>query len=246
MAADCTDVNLVLDPEDDQVARSEQRLSMLGIAAAWVCASMSRQADPDANDERLARLCNGSPVLQPVPVLLPPAGAPGALGRARCITERADRRVVRICPSGHDYPLASWVLSPLPELLARADFALLLDFEPTPIRWQEAVPFAREYPSLPIVILAVNPHANRTLPAALDAAPNLLAQLAGSGAPHELGRLVRTFGTSRFVFGSGGSDDGARDLLRALDLQLSSEEGRAIKEHNARELADGSYAGRHL
>lgn len=223
MASVAIEVNLVL----DAVAVDEVVLSERGLGGAWVTANASRTDDPVAHDARLGRVLSGSETLRAVPVLLPPTGANGAYARAREIIHSAPFHVVRLCPTGHRYPLADWVLSPIPELCERQSFTLLLDFAPAHVAWLEVVAFARVFPSVPIVLLGVGDE--RAAPAALDAAPNLILHLDGTVSAG----LVATYGGSRFVAASAAEDLPDRD--RELILQ-----------RNAEALADGSYAGQWL
>jgi hypothetical protein len=217
------DVNLVV----DEAVVDTAVLGKRGLAGAWVTASASRTDDPEPHDARLADALKGSESLRPVPVLVPPTGAAGAYARAREIVDAAQLHVVRLCPSGHRYPLADWVLSPIPELCARENFALLLDFAPAGVPWLELVAFARAFPSVPMVALGVADE--RAAPAALDAAPNLILHVEQSISRE----LVETCGGSRFVAAAGGADlpEGDREL---------------ILHGNAETLADGSYAERWL
>jgi hypothetical protein len=219
MAPVAIDVNLVL----DTVAVDDVVLSERGLGGAWVTANASRTDDPAAPDARLGRDLSGSETLRPVPVLVPPTGTTGAYARAHEIVDSAPLHVVRLCPTGHRYPLADWVLSPIPELCERQSFTLLLDFAPADVPWLEAVAFARAFPSVPMVVLGVGDE--RAAPAALDAAPNLILHLDGTISAE----LVATYGGSRFVAASGTADLPGRD--RELILQ-----------RNAEALADGSYA----
>jgi predicted TIM-barrel fold metal-dependent hydrolase len=219
MASVAIDINLVL----DAAAVDGAVLSERDLAAAWVTASASRTEDPAAYDDRLARILNQSESLRPVPVLLPPTGTTGAYARARAIVHRSPLHVVRLCPTGHRYPLADWVLSPIPELCERMSFTLLLDFAPADPPWLEVVSFARAFPSVPTVLLGVG--AERAAPAALDAAPNLILQLEGSFSPE----LVAIYGGSRFV-------------AAAVSADLPERDRELILHGNADALADGSYA----
>lgn len=223
MAPVAIEVNLVMDAADVDAATLSER----GLAGAWVTASPSRTDDPVAHDARLVRVLNRSELLRPVPVLVPPTGATGAYARAREIVGAAQLHVVRLCPTGHRYPLADWVLSPIPELCERESFALLLDFAPADPLWLDVVAFARAFPSVPIVVLGVGD--DRTAPAALDAAPNLILHIERTVSPE----LVETYGASRFVAAAVAADLPERD--RELILHV-----------NAEALADGSYAEKWL
>lgn len=243
MARNAIDVNLVADAASDDVAlKSEARLDARGITAAWLIAAAARSEDPEEHDQRLARACEGSSSLYPVPVLVPPTAVPGAYDRARRLAATARCRVVRLCPGGHRYPLADWVLTPLPELCQRERLALMLDFEPDPVRWDETVAFARSYPSLPMVLLDAEIGADRALPAALDAAPNLLLHVGRLCSLEDLIRLTDAYGPSRFAWGSGHPEaDAARESIAAAE-RLGGEVRAAILHGNAQALQDGSYA----
>ena len=86
-------------------------------------------------------------------MLVPPTAVAGGFERARRLTASACRRVIRLCPGGHRYPLVDWVLSPVPELCEREGVAVVLDFAPEAVKWAEAVAFARHYSPVPMVIL---------------------------------------------------------------------------------------------
>jgi hypothetical protein len=241
MANKALDVNFVVDEVGVGIGRTEQRLAERAIDSAWVTAAAARTDDPDEHDRRLAQACEGSATLRPVPVLVPPTGQPGALDQAQQLIVSGSR-VVRLCPGRHRYPLADWVLSPLPELCEREGAALVLDFAPEPIDWARIVAFARTYPSLSMVVLETD-LTDRTVPAALDAAPNVVLHLGRLGTLERLIRLTTVFGRHRVVWGSSESanaDEARRAVSETDDL---AEEGRAAILHgNAEALQDGSYA----
>jgi hypothetical protein len=236
------DVNFIVDGDDDNVAtRTVNKLAELSLASAWLTASLARTGDPVDHDTRLTHACMDIPELDPIPVLVPPVASGDAFGRARKISTTATCRVARVCPSGHGYPLADWVLSPIPELCVREGLALQIDFDPEPIRWQESVAFARTFPRLPLILLGTAIGEDRALPAALDAAPNLVIHVSETNAATELIELVQIFGTSRFVWGSAFSSihpspNGAA-AYGLLDGAYES-----ILYRNAQALADGTYA----
>ena len=236
-------MNLVIDGDRDGVARSEERLVERGVVSAWVTAADARTGEPDEHDERLARACAGSATHHVVPVLVPPTGAPGAFERARRLTESALCRVFRLCPRSHGYPLADWVLSPLPELCERQRAALVLDFAPERVEWPDTVAFARRSPGVPMVVLEADVSTDRAAPAALDTAPNLLLHVGRADAVERLVGLVAIFGGHRFVWGSSESADA--DAVRQViaDAEGMAQEDRtAILSGNAEALQDGTYA----
>jgi predicted TIM-barrel fold metal-dependent hydrolase len=241
MAGDAVDVNLVVDAAAVDAARLEGD----AIGAAWVTAARSRTEDPGEHDEQLARACEPWPSFHPLPVLVPPTGVAGAYERARRLAATARCRVVRLCPGGHGYPLADWVLSPLPELCQREGVSLVLDFAPVPVGWAETVAFARAYPSLPMVVLEAEVDVDRALPAALDAAPNLVLHVGRLRSPERLVHLAGVYGTSRFVWGSGPRGAAARETIAAAE-GLGEDDRAAILRGNAQALQDGSYAERFL
>ena len=243
MAFNVIDVNMIVEAGNDDVALlSEASLAEQDIAVGWLTAVAARREDPEEHDRRLARACEGSSSLYPVPVLIPPTGVPGAYERARQIAATARCRVVRLCPGGHKYPLVEWVLTPLPELCAREGLALVLDFEPDSVRWEETVAFARGYPSLPMVVLDAMIGEDRALAAALDSAPNLVVHLGRLRSLEDLVRLADVFGSSRFVWGSS-SRPGATAPKSIVEGEQLGEDGRAaILGGNAQALMDGTYA----
>lgn len=237
-------MNLVVEVErDDAVELAERSLAELHLKAGWVTAAEARDDEPEAYDERLARLCSESPSLLPVPALLPPAGLPGAYDRARRIAAAARWRVVRLCPTAHRYALVDWVLSPLPELCEREGLAVVLDFAPDPVPWRDVVELARVYPTLPLVVLGVELGADRSVAAVLDTAPNVICAVADLRSARHLARLCELFGASRFVCGSDGRGDRARvfDAI-AGSADLADDTRGAVLEANAEALAHGRYA----
>jgi hypothetical protein len=224
------DVNVVLAAADaaalEQLAATRDDLDLLG---CWVSPARSCSEDPESHDDDLAAACADGPAeILPVPVLVPSTGSPRAHERASRLIR--NHRVVRLCPSGHRYPLLDWVVSPIPELCDRNGTSLLLDFSGGLVPWSEVVPFARRFPSLPMVVFGDELALDRAAPAALDHALNLLLTVAGESASP----LVATFGASRFLWAAGGG-------VRAPDGLP-----RDVTDGNARTLADGTYAGRHL
>lgn len=229
-------MNLVVEVDRHDVSRTEPALDG---RAAWVTAAAARVDEPDRHDETLDGLCRHSPSLVPVPVLLPPTGVPGALDRAQRIAG-GRYRLVRLCPTTHRYLLADWVLSPLPELLEREGAAVLIDFAPEPVSWHETVALARAFPSLPLVVLGVEVGADRSVPSALDAAPNIVCAIAALATVEDLARLCELFGASRFVCEAG---ERAKPMAAIAESELLPAEAReAALWANADALARGAYA----
>jgi len=236
------DVNLVVDVSPaDPAERAELTLAALDLDGAWVTAREALTGEPDAYDKRLVEALENSDRLAPLPVLVPPTGAPGVYDRARRIAETASLRVVRLCPGSHGYPLAEWVVSPLPELCERAGMAVVLDFAPEPVPWPALVDFARTFPTLALVVVGTAVDEDRTLPAALDATPNLLFAVGRSTSEEALGQLCATFGQHRFVFGSDGDGDPSA-VPAAIASALDEQARDAVLHENAAALAAGTYA----
>jgi len=211
-------------------------------SGGWAPAAESRSHEPDAHDARLAGACETLPGLDPVAVLVPPTGAPTAAERACRVAATARPRVVRLCPGGHRYPLAGWVLSPLPELCDRHGVALMLDFDARDVPWEQVVAFARSYPSVPMVVLDVAVGDDHALAAALDAAPNLVAHVGALRAVADLAYLVEVFGAPRFVWGSDSTGAGTTRTAVAQEGDLFHDARQAILHGNARALGEGRYA----
>jgi hypothetical protein len=243
MATRLVNVNAVV--EAREVGRLEEldEAARANDAAVWVTERTARLGAPDAHDALLESLCDVFEALHPVPVLVPPTGAPRGLSRVVDAAERGGR-VVRICPATHSYPVAGWVLSPIPEACERYDLALLIDFDLQQPMWQEVVEFARAFPRVPMVLLAEALDRDPVAGAALDATANLLLQLTPdcTSASH----LLSIFGPGRFVCGTGHRpvpDPG--NVWASLD-DLRDEDRHAVLAGNAQLLADGAYAGTFL
>jgi hypothetical protein len=231
MAAAVVDVNTVVEAalherleELDEAARSRD-------ATFWVTAHASRLGTPA--DEVVRSACHGLSSLEPISVVLPPTGTPGALNSLLEIAEAQTARVARLCPATHGYPLLDWVLSPIPELCERHELALLIDYDSQRPPWGEVVAFARRFPTVPIVVLAEALDRELAVPAALDATANLVLQLTPEC--ERAASLISTFGSSRFVSGGGGN------ALPALD-GLGDDDRAAVMAGTAQLLAGGTYA----
>ena len=166
----------------------------------------------------------------------------------RSIRERLARwadagapRIARIHPGirGHGYPLADWLLPPLPEVLDRDGWALGVDpGAARPYPWEPLVLLARRYPALPIVAYGA-PLDDRATAPALDATRNL--QLAEHGGRDDraiavLTGLVRRSGSHRVMAGSGG-----RSVTLPLPVALSADEHAAIAAGTADSLGSGRW-----
>jgi hypothetical protein len=237
----CIDADMRVDVSTgDSIERAANRIDGLGLAAAWVLSesvlgdSRSVQAETEAGD---ARLCV-------IPVLGPPAAHPGIVARARLQATSGSVRVVGLRPARDRYPLADWVLSPLPEICEREQLALILDYVGTPMPWLEIVPFARRYPGLPMLLLGTAVGGDQAAPAALDAAANLVLGVGRLRAARDLARLVDVFGSQRFAYasGTGTIEQGITRLHEIRATELDDEAERGILGGTATALAEGRYA----
>jgi predicted TIM-barrel fold metal-dependent hydrolase len=130
-------------------------------------------------------------------------------------------RVVRLHPGLHGgYPLASWLLAPLPELCDTADVAIVLDYTASlSVPWVEIVELARRNPSLCLVCVGGGRNGELgVLRAFLDAVANVVVELSALDDPAWLTRAVSEVGAHRFVFGSGGDQSRAVALLESASL----------------------------
>jgi hypothetical protein len=110
-------------------------------------------------------------------------------------------RMVRVCPgpNGDRYPLLDWVLSPLPETCDRENLGLAIDYRGAAIPWGDVVGLSRAYPALPIVLIGASIGIDGVIPAALDAAPNLILELRSEPTDERVATLVARFGAHRFT-----------------------------------------------
>lgn len=217
------------------------------LASVWLTADLARRADPDEHDEQLAAACRRVRTFEHVPVVVPPGAASGAHSRVMQIAQSSSCRVMRLCPSSHCYPLQEWVVSPIPEICERYRCALMLDFDPLPVSWSDVVLLARRFAATPMVVVGSEVDTDRALPAALDAAANLVVQITGTEAPAALARLVGTFGAARFVWGSRAQARATRAAIGALGRAPIDDDARAdVLYGNAQALAAGGYAKKHL
>jgi hypothetical protein len=152
-------------------------------------------------------------------------------------------RVVRLCPGydGHRFPLARWLLAPLPELCDAANVAVLLDYGPKqPLPWDEVVELARRHHSLSLVVLGRGTGERGVVRSCLDAVPNVIFEISALGDPGWLSQAVAEVGAHRFVFGSGGDPCGVLKYLEAA--ALSPEDMRMVVSGVAGSLDSGSWA----
>lgn len=151
-------------------------------------------------------------VVLEAPVLGPPTAVVGAYESARRVVQESGCRAIRFCPGRDGYPLADWVLSPLPELCEREELAIVIDFDPASIAWSDVMTFARAFPTVPMVVLGVSVAGDRAVLAALDAAANLVLHVEEVGYARELARLIEIFGEHRFI--TSGACETAATLAR--------------------------------
>jgi hypothetical protein len=125
----------------------------------------------------------------------------GSLQHALDAVAGAAGRMVRLRPgpNGDGFPLVDWVLSPLPETCERENLGLVIDYQGAAIPWDDVVRFSRAYPALPMVLIGASIGNDGVIPAALDAAPNLILELASAPVDEKVAALVARFGAHRFA-----------------------------------------------
>ena len=98
-----------------------------------------------------------------------------------------------------------------------------------------------------MVVLGVDLEADRSVPAALDTAPNVVCAIARPLSLGRLGYLSDVFGASRFVCASDGRGDGGSVFADVSDdAELAGDARDAVLYGNAEALARGTYAATHL
>jgi hypothetical protein len=227
------DVNVIAEAVDaSDVQRLATAAERAGVLRLWVTARASRGGDPEVHDNALASAAAESSVIDALPVLVPPTGLRREYARSLELIADSPYRVVRFCPLAHGYPLLDWILEPLPELCARYGVAMLLDFEGGSVPWGPVSDFAREFPSVPVVVVGADVVRDRSVPAVLDRTSNVVVTLASEGATD----LIEAFGAHRFVWSAGSSEP----LAPPPDLP------EPVAGENAAALAAGRYARAHL
>lgn len=207
-------------------------------ARGWLAADVGAPARQEDADARLTVACGASDGrLSAVPTLLPPSVAPSAAARAAAAVA-SDAPAVRIRPQAHAYPLAAWVLRPLPERCDRAGRALLVELEQAPLPWDEVVRLARAYPSLPLVLVGPRVGEDLALPAALEATTTVLVALGHAAGVDAVAAAVARFGAHRFVL--------AQPTALAALAQLDEAARDEVACGNAEALAQGTWGGRFL
>lgn len=214
----------------------------------WAVSNSSRRLDTTDMFESFLQECrHAGPTVLAQLVALPPSSRPDMIKRLCSAQQAGACPVVRLCPgaAGHGYPLADWVLSPLPETTARLSMALAIDYgeEPTAWAWDDVYRFARAYPGLAIVLLGVALDADRTCPALLDAAPNVLVDTSRASDGVTVRTILRRFGRHRVVFGTG-LRGGVP--LKSLEAILETPELEAVANSNARSLQAGTWSEEYL
>jgi hypothetical protein len=239
------DVSLTLDRND--LAALADRMREPWLDGAWVSV---RSADPQTIDALVLEACLelGNGVRAQV-TALPPVTGSDAIDRVVDAIAGGACRAVRVAPGarGHRYPLADWVLTPLPEVCDREGLALAVDWGGSEhIAWQEVVSFARAYPGLPLVLVGADLELDRAIPAALECAPNLVIELSALATVAPLAQLAARVGQHRFVYGSGGrADSGLLGAIREGD-GLDDSTRTAVLAANADALGSGRWAAEFL
>ena len=168
--------------------------------------------------------------------LFPPEGGP--LPGAGDLPENV--RAVRLFPRTHGYPLAGWILRTLIEWMIGRGLPLFAWH--TELQWTELYSFAREYPSLSMIVESqprkIIYHA-RPLLALLKACPNVSLEISNATGPL-IGMALEQLGPDRLVYGSFlPANDPLVPLGILLDSGLSPADCRRVAGDNLRRLVEG-------
>lgn len=146
--------------------------------------------------------------------------------------------VVAITPGGMGFPLVPWAVSPIPELCAREEIALMIAVGAADVfPWADLVAFARTYPRLAVIATGA-PLAGPTAAKAMDATANLILDTSGPGAGAHAAGLALRAGTYRVAFGSGRSRTNAADAVAGL----GEVDAAAVLAGTATHLAAGTWS----
>jgi hypothetical protein len=109
---------------------------------------------------------------------------------------------LRPTADGQLYPLADWVIAPLPALCERESYALAVDYGDAAPALGEVAEFARLAPEVPLLVHGDSFDGNPGIWRLLDRCPNILLQVTAGASAEVLGEAVADFGAHRFVYGS--------------------------------------------
>jgi predicted TIM-barrel fold metal-dependent hydrolase len=213
----------------------------------WVVNDASRRDLPQRGDAELLDACHAHhPRLRAQIVALPPTTGDDHPSRAIEAAAAGSCRMIRLCPGpgGHRYPLADWVLAPLPETCEREGLAIAIDYLDHSVDppWEDVVRFARSYPGVPVVLIGPGIGVDRAAAAALDAAANLIFETSRGKGGKAIRSMVEGFGSHRFVFGTGGTEASNDELAGELD----EPDWKAILGGNADALHRGAWTETYL
>lgn len=210
---------------------------------AWLVHDRSRHSDPQEHDATLLEACHSHGTQCRAQLVLVPPFIDDSAELRMAAASPDTCRVMRLCPGplGHGYPLVDWVLSPLPESCERENLALAIDYQDANIPWTDVVGFARSFLTVPMILIGALVGEDRTLPAALDVAPNLIIELSGLRDGPTLPPLLEHFGAHRFVYGSGGRS--SADLIAPL---LNADVLGAVLGGTADAIGSGAWRETHL
>ena len=198
-----------------------------GAAEVWTCTPGAAAATPG----RTVRHQHTA-----VPTLI----AHDVLDAIRAALAAGAPHVVRLCPGpgGNLYPLADWVLAPLPAWCEREGVALAVEYgagRAAPL--SEVAHFARSAPEVPLLLHGDRLSADPAEWRLLDRCPNVLLQVTADVDETLLAAAVDEFGAHRFVFGSrysttpladstfGALSGGAREAVLGGNASLLDERG---------------------
>ncbi|MGW3951898.1 amidohydrolase family protein [Streptomyces sp. NPDC004752] len=239
---DLLDVNALIgrhperDVGDGSVSELVAEMDRVGIAAAVVSHTASWLHDPATGNRWILDETSQSPRLHPCWVMLPDTcgeiAAPADFVRA---ADDSGVVAVRAYPAAHGYDLAGPDAAPLLDALADAGLPLLVDAAQVDLRAIETV--AGRRPRLSVVVCNPGYRSLRRQAGALSRHPNISLDLANLVTHGGLEWLVKHFGPTRLVFGTGGPEhDPAEAVTRLLLSELDDDEVSAIGQGNARVL----------
>lgn len=213
-------------------------MDYLGIERALVTHTMSWLHSPAAGNQAVLAELADHPRLLPCWTVLPvTCGELPPPDEFVAQAVESGVALLRAYPTEHGYPLDGPAFTPMLSAAEEARLPLLVDVTQTD--WPAIASIAQAHPALPVIVSLVGYRTLRNSSDLLGRCPNTHLDLANLTTHGGIEWLVRRFGASRLMFGTGAPiRDGAEALTRLLWSLLDDQDVQAIGHDNAQRLLD--------
>ena len=199
-----------------------------GVARAMVTSTLQSEYHPSYANVRLQAELAGRESMLPVWVILPhhTGEFPHPMQLRR---QLAENRVyaVKIFPAFqyHNFPIDDFCCGDLLDMLEEARIPLFIDLDQ--LNWSQLDGLCHAHPSLRLLLQNVSFSVDRALFPLLDKHENLFVESSSYRQFRGLEWFVRTFGSSRMIFGSGmpySSLEAALSMINYADIDIQDQE----------------------